>query len=108
MNRTATLQDVEAFVERCQEIVDKHMQTNFPMLPREVLGIMPGKRYFRIVKKTEGQDKTGSAWAFVDSTNGDVLKPAGWKRPAKHARGNIFDMSKGLGWIGPYGPAYLR
>ena len=49
-----------------------------------------------------------AAWAFVDRTNGDVLKPASWNAPAKHARGNILDGQNGLGSIGPYGPAYLR
>jgi hypothetical protein len=37
-----------------------------------------------------------------------VLKPAGWKTPAKHARGNIFDDRNGLKHMGMYGPAYLR
>ena len=31
-----------------------------------------------------------SAWAFIDLSNGDIYKPESWKRPAKHARGNIF------------------
>ena len=48
-----------------------------------------------------------SAWAFIDSTNGDVLKPASWKAPAKHARGNIFAENP-VANVSPYGPAYLR
>lgn len=61
-----------------------------------------GKKYIRVV------ENGGSAFLFVDRTTGDVLKPASWKAPAKHARGNIFDQTKGLGQIGMYGPAYLR
>ena len=60
-----------------------------------------GKRYIRITCDR-------SVHAFVDKTNGDVLKPASWKAPAKHARGNIFDAKNGLGSMGPFGPAYLR
>lgn len=45
---------------------------------------------------------------FVDMTTGDVLKPASWKTPAKHARGNIFDAQNGLGSMGEHGPAYLK
>jgi len=41
-------------------------------------------------------------------TNGDIRKPASWKAPAKHARGNITDEKEGMGWMGPYGPAYLK
>ena len=62
----------------------------------------------RIVPIGERGFDGSSAWAFVDIKTGDVLKPASWKAPAKHARGNIFDKSNGLGSIGPYGPAYLR
>jgi hypothetical protein len=48
------------------------------------------------------------AFCFVDLETGDVLKTAGWKRPAltKTKRGNIFDASNGLKHIGPFGVAY--
>lgn len=95
------------FVGRCQEILDAYMREKFPSLPREVLSFTTGKRYARIVKTT-GTGSTRSAWAFVDLTNGDVLKCAGWSAPAKHARGNIYDADKGMRFIGPGGPAYLR
>lgn len=48
-----------------------------------------------------------SAYAFIDNTTGDLFKPAGWKAPAKHARGNINDAS-GLKACGAYGVASLR
>lgn len=41
-------------------------------------------------------------------TTTENFEAAGWKAPAKHARGNIFDERNGLGAMGPYGPAYLR
>lgn len=64
-----------------------------------------GKRYIRIAEMRDGQPS--SAYAFIDTKNGDVLKPAGWKGPAKHARGNIYTIERGLG-VGPYGATYLR
>lgn len=39
---------------------------------------------------------------------GDVLKPASYKAPAKHARGNVYDEKNGLGTCNSYGPGYLR
>ena len=60
-----------------------------------------GSRYIRIFRGN-------SVHAFVDMTNGDVLKPASWKAPARHPRGNIFDENNGLGSMGEYGPAYLK
>ena len=34
---------------------------------------------------------------------GDILKAAGWRAPAKHSRGSIFDseMHKSFSWTGP-------
>ena len=33
--------------------------------------------------------------SFVEVATGNVLKAAGWKAPAKHARGNIWDDDGG-------------
>lgn len=60
-----------------------------------------GSKYVKVVCGT-------GVFCFVDKTNGNVLKHANWKAPAKHARGNILDAQNGLSWIGPFGPAYLR
>jgi hypothetical protein len=50
-----------------------------------------------------------SVYCFVNMENGDILKPAGWKSPAKHARGNIYDSpEKYMKCCGVYGVAYLR
>jgi hypothetical protein len=67
-----------------------------------------GQKYARIVRLDGGNDQYGSAYCFVDAA-GNIYKPAGWKAPAKHARGSIhdadFSIGKGLGY---YGPVYLR
>lgn len=67
----------------------------------------PGKKYIRIVKHDvfDGVAReSGSAFCFVEMETGAIFKPAGWKTPAKHARGNI---ANGATNVGPYGPAYL-
>lgn len=106
---------LEKFVAFAQKVLDDYMSKNFPGRPgysyeKPKLEIMRGGRYCRIVRRetANGQVIGRSAWAFVDSTNGDILKPAGWKAPAKHARGNIYDEPNWSKWIGPYGPAYLK
>jgi hypothetical protein len=55
-----------------------------------------------------------SCWGFISRVDGDLkgapikkgdlLKPATWKAPAKHARGNIID---GTAQYGVYGPSYM-
>ena len=69
------------------------------------LTFMRGKRYVRVISNAHG---SRSAFCFVDRETGDVLKPAGWKGPAKHARGNIYDADHGAGGVTAYGAAYLR
>jgi len=56
-----------------------------------------------------------SCWGFISRVDGDLkgspikkgdlLKPATWKAPAKHARGNIMD---GTAQYGVYGPSYIK
>jgi hypothetical protein len=74
-------------------------------------------RYVRIWRSERG-GTSRSIHCFIDGRGGlidkvphrkgDVLKPASWKKPARHARGNVFDDDVGLSAMGPYGPAYLR
>jgi hypothetical protein len=64
-----------------------------------------GKRYLRIFYRHDNGGMPGrQVFAFIDTTNGDVLRSHGWKRPAEKARGNLFDASGGLGRITADGP----
>ncbi len=92
------------FIDYCQKIINDQYKKSYPNLTVPKLVSEKGSRYVRIVK---GDGGGRSAFAFIDKTNGNILKPASWKTPAKHARGNIFseDWKK---TVGPYGPAYLR
>ena len=63
-----------------------------------------GRRYIKVVSVTASQRMVHS---FIDRTNGDVLKAASWKAPAKHARGNINAGPSGYG-VSQYGANYLK
>lgn len=62
-----------------------------------------GPKFIRLVRVEfyNGERRPGgSAFGFVDKTNGNVLKAAGWKAPAKNfARGNIFKEDFGVGRV---------
>lgn len=70
--------------------VTAHFLAQYPDCPANhyTLDLKVGMKYAKICKKTPSQPG-GSAYAFIDLTNGDILKPASWAAPAKHARGNI-------------------
>lgn len=100
-----------AFFLSAKKLVDKYYDENYPTFREnnqaETLGFKRGKRYIKIFTTLDGTTPR-SAWGFVDTTNGDVLKAAGWSAPAKGARGNIFDDNNGMGRITVYGPEYNR
>ena len=104
----------DAFVVGVQNLVNEHMTRHFPTLSIPTISVDEGGRYLKLVKTDNWNAHAGahhtpsrSVWGFVDKTNGDILKPAGWKAPAKHARGNIFNNSP-LAGVNAYGPNYLR
>ena len=65
-----------------------------------------GKKYIKMIS-TPGS--RSSVFCFIVATDsdkkfrkGDVLKPDGWKTPARNkARGNIFDGDFPMAWTGP-------
>ena len=81
-----------------------------------------GRKYIKIVMQ-EYDDmgpspsykyRDGSVHAFVDKKTGDVYKPAGYNKPAKHVRYNIMNWDhrkfllnpKCIDWAGGY--LYMR
>ena len=73
--------------------------------PYRVLTAEPGRKYIKIVVTTGG---SRSVYCFLDM-KGNIYKAAGWKAPAKHVRGSVFDDHYSYGKaLGPYGAAYLR
>lgn len=89
---------LETFMNGLTDMLNKHQNSVGTF---KNIQLHKGRKYIKV-------EVGGSAFCFIDKTNGDVLKPASWSAPAKHARGNIFDNSNGLKYVGPYGPAYLR
>ncbi len=102
------------FVQAIQAATDLYFATHLKSLKPDVVEapVLVNTRYARIIKLGGDHEpylggRSKSVWGFVDLSNGDILKAAGWKGPAKHARGNIlkedFDAAN---WT-LYGPHYL-
>ena len=80
--------------------------------------VYDGRKYFKIVSQEydtfqdRNEYRDGSVNAFVDRNTGEVYKPAGWAKPAKHVRYNLLDeasRAECLGradWAGGY--LYMR
>jgi len=98
---------LKAFLKGAQDIIDADYKLNYPNLKPNILVTTSGKKYVKVISKAQSGSGT-SAWAFIDKSNGDILKPATWAAPAKHARGNIFDQDNGTRSVTAYGPGYLQ
>lgn len=99
---------VEQFMAALQLKIGNAYANHHPTSTIPIMGIMIGARYIRIVRRNSADEKSGSAYGFIERTTGNILKPAGWKAPAKHARGNIFQDDLGLHCCTMYSIEYLR
>ena len=45
-----------------------------------------GSKYYKVVMNARG---SRSVYCFINKRNGDILKSAGWRAPAKGARGSV-------------------
>mgnify|MGYP005830199853 CR=1 FL=1 len=104
MNKYTT--HLDAFLGKCQVLVDEHMKQ---YSWEQKLTVTKGRKYDKIISEDmhdEERRNSRRVWAFVDKTNGDILKPESWKKPAKHARGNIYEDDCML-FVYHSGPAYM-
>lgn len=64
-----------------------------------------GPKYVRI--NVSGMaNGNGYVYCFIEKSTGDVLKAATYYKPAKHARGNIYEI--GNEGVEKYGAKYLK
>lgn len=99
--QTVTAEILTSFSAQLQTMVTSECERIFPgNTSNHTISFEIGRKYARLITSTHGQR---SCYGFVDMTNGDLMKSASWKAPAKNfARGNIFSAEplKGCGWSG--------
>jgi hypothetical protein len=103
-----------AFVAHAQSLSDAWMESYYPNAARPVIGFdKPGPRFVRMTK-TQGDPAnpvSRSVYAFVDMTDGSILKTSSWAAPTRSkggalaVRGNVYDEAtwSGFTWNGPKG-----
>ncbi len=102
-----TNQDIIDFAARCQIMTADYYDRTHDAFAAPTMTVQFGKKFAKIVRH-DVNGSSASVHCFVDMTNGDIRKAAGWKAPAKHARGNIYDDSQGMSAMTPYGAVYMR
>ena len=97
-------EEIEQFVSRVQDLINKHYDEQFPTLTAPLVLVKFGRKYAKVIK--EGSQT--SVYGFVDAHTGDIYKAATWAAPAKHIRGSIFADDGGMSSCTPYGIVYLK
>ena len=97
----------EIWLNKVNEERKQYWDEKFSYKEYEPLTVERGRKYIKL-------SDDSSVWGFVSMVDGfnkgvevkkgDLLKPADWRSPARHSRGNIF---KGTDKWTYYGPAYL-
>lgn len=90
---------VKEYIKGVQKVHDDDYKKNYKNLTPPEIIFKKGGRYIKVIRK----DRTGSSQSvhsFVDTKEGpeygNIYKPAGWKAPAKGARGNVFSAQNGM------------
>lgn len=88
---------LEGFRAAAEGIARAHFDRNDYTFAIPVIEIAKGGRKYAKLIQTEDDPETGerrayssSVHSFVEKATGDIFKPASFKAPAKHARGNIY------------------
>lgn len=99
---------VEKFVQEVDKKICEYYDEKLSNLPHPMIKVELGNKFIKIVSDS-------SCWGFISRIDGDLkgspikkgdlLKPASYKAPARHARGNIID---GTAKWGVYGPEYIK
>ena len=101
-----------AFSRECADMVAKDYE-RFTSLTAQgfsrTVTIEFGRKYAKLIScdVRGGVESAQSVYCFVDMTNGDILKAATWRAPAKHARGNVLRSDR-MQSVTAYGANYLR
>ena len=114
--RLEILQRVQGFIDAANKIFEEqYKKNNYTFEDPPKLTIRNGK--------TSGDwialDKPRSVYCWIRMTDGstktlgtlragDIHRPATYRAPAKHARGNVFEDDFGAHCAGPHGVQYLR
>jgi hypothetical protein len=85
MDKDKIKNQIDIFLSLIQKRSDEHFKEHLKNLEPAILTAHYGRSYCKIVS-TRGQR---TVYCFIDLSNGDILKAATWKAPAKHARNDI-------------------
>lgn len=103
LDREGLHERVEGYLLAIALKADEEFKKHYSSLEAPKFSMDIGGRYIKIVRH-DAKNGSRSVHSFIDRSNGDILKAASWRGPAKHPRGNVFEAdygmkSSGANWI---------
>lgn len=93
---------IESYAARLDEARTAYYDGRYDYVTNEPVTVSYGRRYAKVCVGS-------SVHTFIDMTNGDILKAASYKAPAKNGvRGSVLAEDFGLSCVGPYGALYVN
>ena len=89
---------VDNFMNHLNNVMDKPDGYSYDLSTR-------GSKYYKVTmnaRDSHSDFNSRSVYCFINKRNGDILKPAGWRGPAKGRRGSVIDIYtyKNSNWHG--------
>ena len=86
---------VDNFMNHLNNVMDKPDGYSYDLSTR-------GSKYYKVTMNSHSDFNSRSVYCFINKRNGDILKPAGWRGPAKGRRGSVIDIYtyKNSNWHG--------
>jgi hypothetical protein len=97
MSQPTVAEQTELFIKLLGELYVQHYTENGHIGKPPRFTVENGSKFTRIVENKTDFGGGKSVYCFIDRSNGDILKAAGWKAPAKGARGSIFNPNCDVG-----------
>jgi len=91
---------LNAFISHVEAIVNENSFFDTKII------VKSGSKNVKIIRQEINGPST-SVYCFIRKSDGAVLKAAGWKAPAKHARGTIYADDTSKYGVTAYGAQYL-
>ena len=96
MTQTVTAERLSQFINNLSALYAQYYADNgFTFEAPPTFDAQNGSKNIRIVQRRANGG--GSAYCFIEKDTGNILKAAGWKAPAKGARGSIWNHDCDVG-----------
>lgn len=93
-----TTERLDQFIANLNDMYRQHfIEKGYTFEAPPIFITQTGSKNIKIVERRDGGRDSGAVYCFIEKDTGIILKAAGWKAPAKGARGSIWNDACDVG-----------